>query len=258
LKVYAWFEFGFAAAYGTQGIHLLDGRPHWRALDGEGQLAVKNGFAWMNAFHPEVQALLTDLILEVATRYEVDGIQGDDRLPALPSLAGYEPYTRALYQAEHDGAEPPSDYRDPEWVQWRADRLSDYLHGLYDTLKAVRPDLIVSMAPSIYPWSKEEYLQDWPRWLAEGWVDEVCPQIYRYDIDRYIHELDKIVQAQVGPGLHHRLAPGILLKVGDYYASQGLLDSMIQANRARGIEGEVFFFYEGIRRHEAYFREAYP
>ena len=38
------------------------------------------------------------------------------------------------------------------------------------------------MAPSIYPWSEEEYLQDWPTWMQKGYVDLVCPQVYRYNI----------------------------------------------------------------------------
>jgi len=32
---------------------------------------------------------MIDLFKEVITTYNVDGVQGDDRLPALPSIAGY-------------------------------------------------------------------------------------------------------------------------------------------------------------------------
>jgi uncharacterized lipoprotein YddW (UPF0748 family) len=40
---------------------------------------------------------------------------------------------------------------------------------------------------------KEQYLQDWPTWVNNDWVDEVCPQIYRYDIEKYQNELSKIM-----------------------------------------------------------------
>ena len=54
----------------------------------------KNKFQWMNAFHPEVQDFMLDLISEILFSYPtIDGIQGDDRLPALPSTAGYDEYT---------------------------------------------------------------------------------------------------------------------------------------------------------------------
>ncbi|MGL1446715.1 family 10 glycosylhydrolase, partial [Vibrio parahaemolyticus] len=46
----------------------------------KGELLQKNGFFWWNAINPEVQQLLTELVLEVVKNYKVDGVQGDDRL----------------------------------------------------------------------------------------------------------------------------------------------------------------------------------
>ncbi|MEZ4763882.1 MAG: hypothetical protein R3C26_12095 [Calditrichia bacterium] len=39
-------------------------------------------------------------------------------------------------------------------------------------------------AKRVYPWSFDEYLQDWPNWLKNGYADEIIPQIYRYELDR--------------------------------------------------------------------------
>ena len=50
----------------------------------------------MNAIHPEVQQFLLDMVQEVIRSYDVDGIQGDDRLPAMPSEGGYSRYTIEL------------------------------------------------------------------------------------------------------------------------------------------------------------------
>ena len=52
----------------------------------------------MNAIHPEVQDFILNLIEEVLINYEVAGIQGDDRLPAMPSEGGYSTYTKDLYK----------------------------------------------------------------------------------------------------------------------------------------------------------------
>lgn len=255
IEVIAWFEFGFAASYNEpNGGRLLRARPRWAARDTAGQIATKNGFQWMNAFDPEVQAFVKSLVLEVVERYEVDGIQGDDRLPALPSLAGYDSLTVARYQAAHDGALPPDNPKDTAWVEWRADLLNQFMGDLCTTLDSVAPGLTRSFSPSIYPWSKFEYLQDWPTWVANGWVDEICPQVYRYDFPAYQSALQAIVNEQVPPEHHDLLAPGILLKVGDYVASDTLLRKMITANRAAGIDGEVFFFYEGIPLRPRFFR----
>ena len=32
------------------------------------------------------------------------------------------------------------------------------------------------MAPSVWPWSRDNYLQDWPAWLDSNYVDIVHPQ----------------------------------------------------------------------------------
>ena len=63
-------------------------RPEWAARDKNGAILTKNGFEWMNAIHPEVQQFLLDMVQEVIRSYDVDGIQGDDRLPAMPSEGG--------------------------------------------------------------------------------------------------------------------------------------------------------------------------
>ena len=100
----------------------------------------KNGFQWMNAFNPQVQEFISSLIKEVAINYNVDGIQGDDRLPAVPLESGYDLYTTNLYKSEHDGALPPQDYKDSTWINWRADLLTDYLGRLYREIKIIKPD----------------------------------------------------------------------------------------------------------------------
>jgi len=111
LRVFAWFEFGFASSYHeADGGQILRARPQWAARDKEGRLVSKTGFQWMNAFHPEVQDFMLSLMREVVKKYKVDGVQGDDRLPASPSTAGYDDWTVALYQREHDGQRPPQDY----------------------------------------------------------------------------------------------------------------------------------------------------
>ncbi|MCU0451215.1 MAG: family 10 glycosylhydrolase, partial [Bernardetiaceae bacterium] len=170
IKVFAWFEYGFAASFSAQGGALVRARPQWAALGTNGQLVVKNGFDWLNALDPEVQDFMLSLVLEVVRNYEVDGIQGDDRLPALPVEAGYNPAVAAAYRAE-TGQDPPPNFRDPAWVRWRAARLSGFAQRLYSQVKAARRNCLVAMSPSVFPFSREEYLQDWPTWVANGHAD---------------------------------------------------------------------------------------
>lgn len=253
IKVYAWFEFGFASDFkGGPGSEITKIRPAWRALDSSGKQVEKNGFRWMNALDPEVQSFMLELIMEAVQRYDIDGIQGDDRLPALPSTAGYNPGTVAQYRAEHGGREPPQNSAEPAWLAWRAGKLNDFMQRLHHELKAAKPQLQISMSPSPFPWGYDEYLQDWPTWLKNGWVDSISPQLYRYNIEGYRTELHKITREQVCPQQLDRVFPGLLLALGrEYLASPELLRQMIEANRAEGIAGEIFFHSEGLNKRRS-------
>jgi uncharacterized lipoprotein YddW (UPF0748 family) len=256
LKVHAWFEYGFSSSFSAAGGPIVAAKPHWAARDINGALVVKNGFDWLNPIHPEVQQFMIDLFKEVVTRYNVDGVQGDDRMPAMPTTGGYDPYTTALYQQETSGATPPSIANEPIWIKWRADKLNAFVKRLRNEIKAIKPNVRFTISPSPYPWGLNEYLQDWPTWVDSSYVDAVLPQCYRYDIAAY----DATVSQQK---TYHRntnvpLYPGVLLRAGTYTAQPGFLTQMIQANRNKGFKGECFFFYEGIPQTAVWFSNQYP
>jgi uncharacterized lipoprotein YddW (UPF0748 family) len=256
MKVYAWFEYGFSSSYSAAGGSIIAAKPSWASKDVGGNLVVKNGFDWLNAFHPEVQDFLMGLVKEVVTKYNVDGIQGDDRLPAMPSEGGYDDYTVNLYKAENGGAAPPANSKDAGWVAWRANKLNAFMKRLYTEVKAAKPSVKIIMAPSIYPFSLNEYLQDWPTWVDSSWVDGVIPQIYRYDIASYKTTLQS--QKPYFKTKTNLFTPGILLKSGTYVPDDGFLTQMIQADRAEGLKGDVFFFYEGVKDKINFFATQYP
>lgn len=252
IKVHAWFEYGFAASNNQNGGLILQKKPEWAAKDVNGNLLSKNGFEWMNPFLPEVQNFMTSLVLEVVKGYDVDGIQGDDRLPALPSTGGYDDYTKELYKKEHSGILPPNNYADTEWVNWRTNHLTEYLGELYRKVKEVKKDVVVSCAPSVHPWAKNEYLQDWPTWLSKGYTDMVLPQHYRYDIDSYQTTLQQQLSYLQSKD-RKKFYPGLLIQNGDYNPTEEFLKKMVEANRKNGIIGEAFWFYEGLNKFSSFF-----
>lgn len=248
IKVHAWFEFGFSYSYRDTTSNWLKLYPDWVGRDFKGGLLNKNGFYWWNALHPGPQQLLHELILEVVGQYNIDGIQGDDRLPAMPSEGGWDIYTAQLYKLSTKQSLPIDNPLDTTFLQWKADRLSDYAKTLYTAVKAVKPNCIVSWAPSIYPWAKEQYLQDWPVWLKEGYADYIFPQLYRYQLPAYEKIIAQLAN-QVPPNLKAKVYPGVLSSLGDgYQASEQLLTAMIELNRKYGFNGEVFFYYETLNR----------
>lgn len=255
IKVHAWFEYGFASSYSANGGAIVAAKPHWAARVSGGALCVKNSFDWLNGLHPEVQQFMIDLFKEVTTKYNVDGVQGDDRLPAMPTTGGYDTYTSNLYLTEN-GVAPPTNSADGGWVNWRAKKLNSFLKRLRTEVKAIKPTIQFTMSPSPYPWGVQEYLQDWPTWVDSGWVDAIIPQCYRYDISAYngtIAQQKSYYKNSAVP-----FYPGVLLTSGTYTADNSFLTQMIQANRAAGFKGECFFFYEGIKDRTTWFSGIYP
>ena len=247
MKVHAWFEFGFSFAYNDPKSPWIKKYPEWLGKDTNGAILKKNNFMWWNALHPGPQKFLLELIEEVVNRYAIDGIQGDDRLPAMPSEGGYDSYTQALY-SQAFGVPPPSDHKQQEWIHWRSRQLSAFGQQIYHRVKAIDPKVQVSWAPSIYPWSEQEYLQAWPDWLKGGYADFVIPQFYRYNITDYkkiINDLEK----HLSPLERENIYAGVLTSLGGGYRIQdSLLVEMINYHRSKGIKGEVFFYYETFNR----------
>ena len=256
LKVHAWFEYGFSSSYSASGGAIVAAKPHWAARDLAGNLVVKNGFDWLNGIHPEVQQFMIDLFKEVVSSYAIDGVQGDDRLPALPNTGGYDSYTVNLYKSENNGANPPTSATDTSWLKWRARKLNGFVKRLRSEVKTIKPSVLFTISPSPHPFGYNEYLQDWPTWVDSTWIDAVLPQCYRYDINGYTAVVQQQKTAHRNPAVP--LYPGVLLRSGTYTASAAMLSQMIQANRNNGFKGESFFFYEGIKEVNSWFAGQYP
>jgi uncharacterized lipoprotein YddW (UPF0748 family) len=110
--------------------------------------------------------------------------------------------------------------------------------------------ILVTMAPSVYPWSKEEYLQDWPTWVNDGWVDYVFPQIYRYSLEAYEAALKDSFNF-IDKDKLNKFYPGVLIGVGGKQtANLSIFKDMLETNRKYGINGEVFFYYESLTNEE--------
>ena len=247
LKVIPWFEYGFVSSYNLNGGHLLAKKPEWAARDCSGNLLKKNNFEWLNSLDAEVQDFLLGLMLEVAQNYPVNGVQGDDRI-GLPVEGGYDEKTVKRYRAEC-GREPPSQCRERHWLHWRADIITEFVARLHRELKAINPDLLLSMSPSPYEWGLVEYLQDSQAWVDKKLVDLLHPQFYRRDFNAYKQLVDRLIGEQLSSEQLRCVSPGILLsnRGSNYSVNPELLLQVIAYNRSRGIQGEVLFFYEGLR-----------
>jgi uncharacterized lipoprotein YddW (UPF0748 family) len=244
LTVIPWFEFGFMAPADSE---LARRHPTWltRRQDNstvwwEGKVHQR---VWLNPLHPQVQEFITALVSEMMSRYDADGIQFDDHF-GYPADFGYDEYTSALYQQEHAGQSPPTDYQDRQWIQWRADKIASYFLELRKTIKARNPKAILSLSPNPQTFSLESYLLDWHQLQQKGAIDELVVQVYRTDMAAFENELSQseLQQArQVIP-----VAIGILAGLKGRPIPMSAIASQVQKARVENFGGVSFFFYESL------------
>jgi uncharacterized lipoprotein YddW (UPF0748 family) len=243
MAVIPWFEFGFMAPLDYE---VLTQHPEWFTQRSDGTRNIQMGeevFTWMNPLYPETRRLLLLLMAEVLENYDVEGIQVDDHL-GLPVDMGYDPYTVALYQREHDGASPPENDSDPEWMRWRADKISAFMTDVRRIVDTRKPGAILSVSPNPYPFAYVRYLQDWPTWENNGILDEIVIQIYREDLDRFVWELNK--PATVAASKSTPTSVGILSGLQGRPADIKLLTEQLEAVRDRTYAGISYFFYQSL------------
>ncbi|MCX7596573.1 MAG: family 10 glycosylhydrolase [Fischerella sp.] len=243
LTVIPWFEFGFMAPADSQ---LAKRRPQWLTSRRDGSKIWKEGIhdrVWLNPFRPEVQKFIQDLIVEIVRNYDIDGIQFDDHF-GLPSELGYDAYTVALYKKEHGGKAPPANPKDLEWVQWRANKISDYMKRVFKAIKATKRNCIVSVAPNPQRFSYEFFLADWQKWERMGLVEDLVLQVYRDDPNVFKDELERpeVQAAQT----HIPVSIGIMTGLKRKYVPITQIVQQVQQVRDRNFAGVSFFFYESL------------
>ena len=244
MAVIPWFEFGFMAPADSE---LAKRHPQWltERLDGstiwwEGKVHQR---VWLNPLHPEVQQFITDLLVEIVSNYDIDGIQVDDHF-GYPSELGYDELTVKLYQQEHNGQLPPEDSRDPDWIRWRADKITAYFETLFEAIKQANPNVIVSVSPNPQNFSLNSFLLDWHTWERKGLIEELIVQIYRDRTDSFINELSQpellAARENIPVGI------GILSGLRGRPIFWNRIRQQVREARDRNFAGVSFFFYESL------------
>lgn len=261
IKVVFWFEYGFMHGITSVNMNnpILKVHPDWIGRGSDGNYSNYNGTDfYLNAYDPAVRGFMLDLMAEGLSKYpEVDGIQGDDRLPAMPRNSGYDTWTKEAYKSA-TGNYPPSDYNNGAWVRWRLDILNSFATDMRTRLKGMKPSLMVCFAPNKYPWCEQNLMQDWPSWIKDGNVDLLTVQFYvtgsyRSDIASALQYI-----AQAGGG--NILNPAMILKNGANIMSEQMLVDQLNYNRSMGTNGEAQFWFDGLKEAHVkkVFKAFYP
>ena len=241
LAIVPWFEFGFMT---TAESEMASRHPAWITQRRDGSQIWQEGIyqrKWLNPFHPEVQQFIQNLVLEIVTQYDIDGIQFDDHF-GLPNEFGYDAYTVRLYRQEHQGKSPPSDAEDPEWIKWRANKITVFMRQLFRAIKDQKEDVVVSLSPNRYDFALNHHLQDWLTWEREGLVEELVLQVYTSSVEGLVNELARPEVQEVRN--HIPTGVGILTGLKDHPVAIHQVQEQVEAVREQRFAGVSFFFYE--------------
>ena len=241
LLVIPWFEFGFMT---PNSAELALNKPGWLTQKQDGgttSVSAAGEVSWLNPFHPEVQQFIIDLLVELTNKYDIDGIQFDDHT-SLPHEFGYDKYTVALYTKETQKS-PPKDYKDPEWVNWRANKITEFMVRLNNTVKQIKPKMIFSISPNYYDYAYKFQLQDWLNWVRLNIVDELVMQVYRENLDSFTSKLSRPEIEEVKQIIPTGI--GIMAGLRTKPVSIQQIQSQVRAVQRRGL-GVTFFYYESL------------
>ncbi len=196
LQLHVWFN-PFRAAppderHAPAGAQRVAGEhPEWLVRYGSQR--------WIDPGYPDARRHVLESLLEVVDRYDVDGLHLDDYFYPYREE---ETVTRRVRVGRHTRVEHSShtiafdDER--SWARygsgesrsaWRRENVSEFVRQLYAGVKARKPSVLVGISPfGIWrPGSPqgvtgldayEEIYADSRRWLREGWLDYLAPQLY--------------------------------------------------------------------------------
>ncbi|HRK30687.1 MAG TPA: family 10 glycosylhydrolase [Tepidisphaeraceae bacterium] len=190
----AWFEYGLMAKFGNPGTSSTDLAKYmadrgWLLQNSAGSFTTSSqGFSWMNPAVPQVRSLVKGIIMEAVRNYDLDGIQLDDHV-GWPVQFGYDNYTRDAYLAE-TGLALPANPNNTQFKAWRASKVTSLMQEIIAEVKAVRPNMIVTVSPAVGGWAYDNFMVDWPAWQQQGMFDEFVPQVYRSSFSDFNRDWD--------------------------------------------------------------------
>lgn len=117
---------------------------------------------------PEVRQRLNDIVKDVITKYDVDGIHFDDYF--YPSGVTHDDAAEfAKYGAGYSNV-----------ANFRRGNVDKAIEGVYNTIKATKPQVVFSVSPAPNKDNNFNSLfADIAKWTQSGWVDILIPQLYQ-------------------------------------------------------------------------------
>ena len=260
LELHAWINpFRVTKNGQSEFDSLVD--PHPAKLHPDWVVSYEGNY-YFNPGLPQVREYIIQSAEELARNYPIDGIHLDDYFYPGSTFADED-----TFQTYGKGFADVGD--------WRRDNINQLVKALGERLHAINPNLSYGISPSGV-WADKSSLPqgsnttggyesyyasyaDSRKWVQEGWIDYICPQVYWY-IGHKSMDYETIVRwwADVVRGT------GVSLYIGmaDYQAGNedpespwhgvdAILQQLELNESIPEVAGEVHFRYQFLAQHQA-------
>ena len=231
---------------------VISAHPSWVMTDKRGRKRHPlDGKVYMDPANPEVRQYLLNIIDEIASRYEVDGIHLDYirypfQNPERNFSYGYSTIARNQFRQLY-GIDPMKiSSRDRQnlwrWTEFKINQVNSFVANTSSFLKKKYPRLIFSVA--VFPFPRHQRFdkiqQDWESWVMNEDIDLLTPMTYALDTNRF----QRITQPLTNTGVlgSTLITPAVkLLNIPEIVAVD-----QIQAARDLPTGGYIIFAAERI------------
>lgn len=225
--------------------HVSKTNPGWLLTVGKVQI--------LNPGLRIVRSYVNSIIVDILKRYNVDGIHFDDYFYPTGVIND-----NAAYLSDPRGYPNTTAGR----ADWRRDNLNMFIKDVYDSIKTIKPWVKFGVSPTgIYRSNTNPeigsststgalqhysaYFADTRRWLKEGWVDYIAPQLY-WHIGKFGSDYSVLVPWWNNNAFGRHIYVGLAAyNVGTTgWTNRNEIPNQIQINRSlsnSNIKGAIFF-----------------
>ena len=262
MELHAWFN-PYRAAFSLSDKevhpnHITKQKPEWFFSYGGKKL--------FNPALPEVREYIVQVILDVVKNYDIDGVHFDDYFYPYPESGRPIPDTDAYIKYGRD-------FRNI--TEWRRNNVDMLIQTLSDSIHTVKNYVKFGISPfgiwqnrSQHPEgsvtnggsSYVELYADSRKWVKEGWIDYINPQIYwpaQHRLAAFENLLDWWSNNAYGRHLYIGQAAYRAAENVQGFRNRAELPNQVRALRNNNrVQGSVYFSSKSLTNNLAGFRDS--
>lgn len=254
LELHAWFNpyraLHFSSKSPLAPNHVIRTHPEFVKRYGK--------YRWLDPGIPGVQDYSLSVVMDVVRRYDIDGVHFDD-----------------YFYPDRTGPGPDADFPDDAswrkyggWARreglsrddWRRENVNRFIERVYRSIKSVKPWVKFGVSPRGiwrpgYPRQikgNDAYstiYADSRKWLRNGWVDYLSPQLY-WPIESRDQSFGALLHWWAEQNIRGRhLWPGLAVAGADRWRPDEIPDQIRLARREPGVTGYICYSAKWLMRN---------